>query len=312
MAAIANALDLLLSQLSTPKDGLGATSSSGQSGMRAMLSGTYLAAFMFLVHMHDFSYVPGLSDISFLYFISSTLVLLAYISLLLKVKGTKSAAGISSQSLVLSCIGLSARVTSTSFFDGYLPADNTADYAVQAVDATTLFVVVYLLYLIHKTYVHTYEEDKDVMSNIPTVAASLVCALFIHADLNRCFFWDTVWAFSLNLEVLQTLPQLCMLAKVGGKVEKTTAHYVVNMFLACVLRVIFWIWAIPGCEDLSVEDALEKKFTEYMWDMTIGGYYILGAYLIQIIINLDFMYYFVRSWAKGDSHIYLPKMTDEI
>jgi hypothetical protein len=308
MAAIANAVDLVLAQFTTQKDGL----ASGQSGMRAMLCGTYLTAAFFLVQMHDFSYVPGLSDMSFLYFISSTLVLLGNSSLLLKVTGTKSAAGISSQSLMLSAIGLTCRVSATSLFDGYLPADNTADYAVQAVDAASLLVVVYLLYLIHKTYVHTYEEDKDVMSIRHVFAASLVCALFIHPDLNRCFFWDTIWAFSLNLEVLQTLPQLCMLAKVGGKVEKTTAHFVVNMFLACVLRVFFWTWAIPGCEELSTEDALDKSFTEYMWDMTLGGYYILGAYFIQIIINLDFMYYFARAWCKGDSHVYLPKMTDEI
>jgi len=311
MAAIANGVDFLIAngvdflQLGEIKEKESLVSTT-YSGMKSMLVAAYMVAFMFLVGMHDFASVPGLSEFSFVYFMASALQLLAFLSVLMKIKGTKSVAGISSGSLTLSACGLFARTLSTAFYDGYLPADNSADFAIQMVDGTTLLVVIYILYSVHKTYVHTYQDQYDKMPIKPLLCACLVCAAFIHADLNRCYWWDTLWSFSLNVEVFQMLPQLYMLASVGGAVEKCTSHFVVNMFLACICRIGFWLWAIPGCEDLSSPDGIQ-------FDMRLGGYYILIAYFIEFCVHLDFMYYWVKACWRGDAQVCLPTMaSDEI
>ena len=43
---------------------------------------------------------------------------------------------------------------------------------------------------------------------------------FIHADLNRSFLYDTIWAASTNLDTVAMLPQLWMMTRIGGEVER--------------------------------------------------------------------------------------------
>ena len=62
---------------------------------------------------------------------------------------------------------------------------------------------------------------------------------------------------------------------------------VVNIFIACICRFAFWVWAIPGCKELVGESRT------YSWNMNLGAFYILGAYAIQSLIQLDFMYFYV-------------------
>jgi len=302
-AHLANAFDFVFSTKeevqSSSKDG------SSASGMKALHLAFYVVCFVFCVGMHDYAMIPGLSDISFVYFIASCLTLIGFLSLLVKVKGHKTVSGISAQSLVISGTSIFFKVLSTTFYDGYLPADLSADFMLQIVDASSLCVVIYLLYAMHKTHVHTYQEEYDTLPVLPIIAACFVAAFFIHADLNRCDIFDTIWAFSLNTEVFQTLPQLFMITKMGGAVEKNTVHYVVNSFLACVFRIGFWLWAIPGCEDLANEDRISMN-------MRLGGFHILGCYFIEFIIHLDFMYYYVKSWVHGDRNVSLPKLAEEI
>merc|ERR550537_1388808 len=106
--------------------------------------------------MQEFSRVPGLPDFSYIYFIGAVLQFMGFFSLCTKVQQTKSVAGISSQSVVMTCISLGLRLYVTSVHEGYLPSDNTGDYMLQVVDACTFVLVVSMLYTIHKTYVYTY------------------------------------------------------------------------------------------------------------------------------------------------------------
>ena len=132
-----------------------------------------------------------------------------------------------------------------------------------------------------------------------------ICSFFIRGMLNRNWIFDMLWAFSLDVEVFQLLPQLYMMAKVGGQVDMSTAHFVGNIVLSCLCRFTFWIWAIPGCKELSSPEG-------YSWDMQMGGYFILSAYIIQTLISLDFMYYYVKSWWVGQKSVYLPQAGEEI
>lgn len=304
MAAIANAIDFMGECLSSKNLSAKGSASGSQAGIKPMLYLIYAVGFVFVTIMQDYSEVPGLPMFSFVYFLGSTLQLLGVLFLGLRMKGTKSAAGISSQSLVMFALSLTARVMVTSVYDGYLPADTTGDYWIQIVDACALAVVVSLLFLVHKTYVHTYDSEHDTLSIVPLVVAALVCASFLHADLNRSWFFDTLWAFSLNVETFQMLPQLFMLAKVGGLVDSVTVHYVVLTFMASICRFAFWIWAVAGSTELSAGDG------DKLEGVLLGGYYVLGAYLVEVCIHLDFLYYCVTSWMKGSKSVSLPKMED--
>jgi hypothetical protein len=295
MSAIADGIDFLFKECV----GGAKCGSNSQAGSKATLYACYLAAFTFMSVMFDFAIEPGYPDFSFVCFIGSTLQFLAFLSLCVLVKGNQSVAGISSQSLVMFAISLTCRTMSTSVYEGYLPADKTGDFMLQVVDVATLCLVVCVLYYVHKPYEHSYQREQDELSLKGILAACAVSAFFIHAELNQCDIFDRVWAFGLNVEVFQMLPQLYMLAKVGGGVPRQMVHYVVLTFLSALCRFAFWLWAIPGSEELSSTEG-------YSWNMELGGYYILIAYVIELIVHCDFMYYFVKALWKG-SPVVLPQ-----
>jgi len=280
---------------------------SNLSGMKSLLLVCYAMVIVLVVYMYDYCWRPSwtrkpLNGFSFVYFVGASIQALGFLALCMNVKATKSVSGISSQSLVLFAMSLSCRVFVTTVYDGYLPIDKSGDHGVQLMDGCSLAIVIYLLYLVHKTYVHTYQQEHDDLSIGTIVIACVTSACFIRAELNRDPLFDVIWALSLNLEIFQMLPQLYMLAKVGGTVQNTTAHYVVNLFISCMCRFSFWVWAIPGCKELVGESRT------YSWNMNLGAFYILGGYAIQSLIQLDFMYFYVRAVWQGRKSVYLPKV----
>jgi len=311
MTTIANMIDFFMDDLlSKFWDRKKAKSSSADvskhAGMKSLLMLCYAVSIVFVVKMYDTCWLPSWSTdewvgFSFVYFIGATVQCLGFLALCMNVKATKCVAGISSQSLLLFAMSLTCRVFTTTIYDGYLPVDQSGDMWAQIMDGCSLVLVVHLLYLVHKTYKHTYDEENDDLSIGPIVIACVTSACFIRADLNQDPLFDGIWALGLNTEIFQMLPQLYMLAKVGGTVETTTAHYVVNIFIACVCRFAFWVWAIPGCYELSGESG------GYHWDMSVGAFYILAAYVIESLIHLDFMYHYVRALWHGRKNVYLPK-----
>jgi len=309
MSIVANLVDFVLNDIAlvfssgTDVKPALTKNSHAQSGMKSLLSIAYLFVFLLVAWTHDMAGLPGFS---FVLFIGSAIRFLAFISLLLRIRATKSVAGVSSQSMVLIAVGLTARVLSTVFEEGYLPSDKSGDWMIQVLDCCSLMLVVFVLYSIHKTYYHVYQEEQDTFPVLPVIAISAFFAYFIHGDLNLCVFFDSLWAFSLNIEVFQLLPQLHLFAKVGGVVDNGASHYVANMFVAAVCRFAFWIWALPGCKELTSDTGYAAG-----WQMHMGGKHILFAHSIELLINLDFMYFYVKTWLQGSESIQLPN-TDEI
>lgn len=306
MSAVANLVDFVLhdvasmfSESDVPE--AKATSSSktaSQSGKRTLQSVCYIIMFLVIVWTHDMAGLPGFS---FVLFVGSAVQLLAFVSLLLKIRATKSVAGISAQSMLLFAVGLAARVYSTTFEEGYLPSDKSGDWMIQLLDSASLVVVLAMLYSIHRTHYHSYQEEQDSCPVLPILAFSAVCAYFVHGDLNLCVFFDSLWAFSLNIEMLQLIPQLYLFAKAGGQVDTDVSHYVANMFIAAVCRFSFWLWALPGCKELTSEIGYSAG-----WQMHMGGKHILFAHFVELLINLDFMYLYVTTWFNGRTSIRLP------
>lgn len=262
----------------------------------------YVAMFLVVVWTHDMAGLPGFS---FVFFVGSAIQFLAFLSLALSVRAQQTVAGISSGSMQLFVVGLSARVLTTTLEEGYLPSDASGDGMIQLVDAASLVVALYILYSLHWTYKHTYQSEHDTVRVQTLVVPCAVAALFVHGDLNQSLFFDSLWAFSLNIEVFQLLPQLHMFTKVGGLVDSATSHYVANMFAAAVCRFFFWVWALPQSNSLTSPIGYWAGF-----NMNMGGKHILAAYVLEILIHFDFIVYYVHAWWKGHKAVVLPRATD--
>jgi hypothetical protein len=313
MTTLANVIDFIVEELvggaqtSNQKKNHAGTN---QAGLRGMLYVMYCVWALVVLYVHDLALVQwrqGWSWLTFSYFMGSAFEFMGLFCLAMKVHTSKSAAGVSTQSLVLFIVSLINRVFATTAYDGYLPVDKSGDAMVQIMDTCSIFTACYLLHAAQKKYAHTYQSEDDAMPVGPILTSCAVAAYFIHANLNHNLF-DQIWAFSLNVEVFQLVPQLYMLAKVGGVVDAASSHFVGNVFLACLCRLTFWVWAVPGCKGLSAAQNGVYTFK----DLEIGGFYILGAYVLQTIISLDFVYYYVKAWFRGSSAVYLPKVGEEI
>ena len=315
MATIANAIDFFQEEIvanifgsGKGKESMTKNGGTNAVGMKAMLYATYFFMAAVILYVHDVALIQwrtGWTYLSFSYYMGSAFEFIGLFCLCLKVHTNKTVSGISAQTIAMIVISLTVRVACTVAYEGYLPVDRSGDRMVQLTDFSSLICACYLLYSAQKKYVHTYQEEEDTMPLTPILVSCAILSYFIHGVLNRNKIFDRLWAFSLDVEVFQLLPQLAMMSKIGGTVDLATGHFVVNMVASCIGRFIFWIWAIPGCKELSTPDG-------YAWDMAMGGKFILGAYTVQTLISLDFMYYFLKSCWKGEKKVYLPKQGEEI
>merc|ERR1719261_1772184 len=100
---------------------------------------------------------------------------LGLVLLCLQVTVTHSAAGISARALVLDGVALSLRLSSTLFYQGYLPNDKSGDFVFQCIDLCSLFLVVCLLRSVLFTKRSTYQAEDDDMR----IGALVVGCLFL-------------------------------------------------------------------------------------------------------------------------------------
>merc|ERR1719395_96329 len=78
---------------------------------------------------------------------------------ILGLQALNDAKGISVKSLQLDALALACRLSSTTWLEGYLPADQTGDYLYQIFDALSLFMVLWLLYRVINAKRSSCEED---------------------------------------------------------------------------------------------------------------------------------------------------------
>jgi len=280
---VADLVDQLLAAFSTGGYKLSQVSTS--SRLKAAVFATY-AAFALVWWVVVCGIICD-TDFSSVLTIGATIQCLGFVLLCVKVNATNSVEGLSSKTLVLFVLFLFSRLTSTCIKNGYIPVDSTGDYFYQVMDATSLACVLHLLYRMHHTHVYTYQEEYDQLSVGPLVLSSVVLGIFIHGNFNRSQLFDTIWATSLNLETVTMLPQLAMLARIGGKVDLTTCHWIVCIVLSCVFRFEFWYYAHGEL------------------DWSIAGYHILIAHVVQLLLCGDFVFYYFKSWINW-SQLILP------
>merc|ERR1719335_45935 len=69
-----------------------------------------------------------------------------------------------------------------------------------------------------------------------------------------------------------------------------------NLFFEIVCKVIcvtFWIWAYP--------ELIDRKGSN------LAGKHIFGAYLVQLLLSADFLFYYVKGMLEGTDAVVLPQ-----
>jgi len=228
-------------------------------------------------------------DFSAIVTAASTIQLCGWSILNIKIRGTKSVAGLSSKTLTMWVVHYCLRLTSTTLRNGYVPVDKSGDGMYQLVDFLSLCTVLHLLYRVHKTFAHTYQEEYDTLPLKPLLAGCAVLAIFIRGQLIKVAYFDIIWTVSAYAEIFAMVPQLWMMAQQGGKVDLMTAHFVFCLVMAGVCTFTFWWWTWPQ---------MEKRGG-------IAGRVMLGLQTLKLFFCADFMYYYAVAAISGTS-VVLP------
>jgi len=287
MVAIADGIDFIADVVQ------GKALKMNRAGMRSSMAFCYIAfAFIWMFawgRISSFKFSATLTC-------ASAVQCLGFALLSVKVHGSKSVTGLSSKMLELYVLFYGSRLTSTALRNGYLPQDATGDYMYQFLDMCSLLLVVQLLYCVHKKFSHTYHDEHDNLALLPIAAPCFILALLVHGNLNKCFFFDTCWAFSCNLESLVLVPQLWMMAVKGGKVDTVTAHFVACATIAGVMSFVFWWYNYVQVDRRSGG---------------IAGKVIIGANVLKLVLCGDFAYYYAMA-LFGGLDVVLPNREKEL
>jgi len=292
MAALADGLDYLAGFVGLAEK----SGSAGHAGRSALSNGLLtsyaLLSFAWLVIFGKFSD----RDFSVIVTGAAYCQLMGFLLLAVKAHGTKSVAGLSSRTLVMFVIHYLFRLPATALKSGYNPVDSTGDYMYQIVDFMSLLLALHLLYCIHKTHVHSYQEELDTMPLMPLVLPCIVAGCMFRAGFNRHPLFDSFFAISLNLETFVMVPQLWMLAKLGGKIDSYVGHFVMTTVAANVMTFVWWWYCAPE---------LEKR------GPCLLAQIVVGEQIVKLLFASDFMFYYAQAWINGES-VTLPVQGAEI
>lgn len=219
---------------------------------------------------------------------------LAFVILASRLFVAKSAAGISGQKLLLDVLRLACRLAASLWLDRRLPR-KSGDDLVRACDGCSLLLACVLLYGVRVHCRATYQAAADSISALPLAAGALVLALPLHANIGHEFVPDVLFTVSLYLEVVAPLPQLQLAAANGGVVDEATSHHLGGLFLGRLLALTFW-WYIR---------------TTWARGMGFGGWLILAAGALPLIVLSHYMCYYLRAFFNRSVGSGVPLVCDE-
>jgi len=228
--------------------------------------------------------------------LSAGLQCLGFVLLAMKVQNQRATTGLSGKMVVMYAITLCFRLSSTVHLNGYLPVDQTGDWAYQAIEICSLALTAYLMRCVFVTHRASYQEQHD---SFPlgiqhVVMGCFILAVVIHPNLDRWTFFDIMWTTGCYLETLSMLPQLWMLSKIG-EVEALASHFVVLSVLARVCSLIFWY---RGFAELRPAHG----------GFNFSGWGVMGAHVAQLLLSCDFVFLYLKNFSR--SNMTLPSSWD--
>lgn len=218
---------------------------------------------------------------------SVLLQVIALSALLLGVALRRSAEGLSVKSIQMQGLSFVLRLCCTTWLRGYIPIDSTGDWLYQLGDFTALCLCVQIWYAANYRFPETYDREKDSFRVSGLIVLCMIAAVLVHPDLNNRPFFDALWTWGLYVDVVSSLPQLHMMARARGKtVDSLNAHYVAFIVLARAVEAIFWFYGYP---ELAPEGG----------GVNVAGYSVMGAHALNVLLNGDFLWCYVRQIAVG-------------
>lgn len=219
--------------------------------------------------------------------LSSAFQCFSFLLLLLKIRTQKNAGGVSRRTLLLFLLALIPRLFSTSLYSGYLPMDRSGDWIYQFADGVSIVLVLVLLVLLSAVHVKTSSNSLDTFSLLLPIGLAGVLSVAVHPTLNQHWPADVAWTFALYLETFSMLPQLFLMAKIGGEVEALTSHYVASMSASRVFAFVFWLFSFNELAPVS--------------GYNLAGWAVLLSYGAQVLICGDFMFHYLMAVRTGNS-----------
>jgi hypothetical protein len=196
--------------------------------------------------------------------------------------------GISAQSLKLDAIALACRLSSTTWLQGYLPADQTGDYLYQVFDAVSLVMVLWLLYLVLSVNQRTYDAAGDGLAATPLAIGCLVLAMILHGDLDDRPIFDSLWMCGLFISAVSVLPQLWMMTRGQGSTPALIGHFVAVMALSRILSGTY-MW--HAYEEITCDP--------WVGEFNHAGYATLAAHVIHLLFLADFGFFYAKHLATA-------------
>jgi len=212
---------------------------------------------------------------------------LAFTLLAAKSVSTKSAEGISARALALDAFALCCQLSSTTWLQGYLPADASGDWFFQILQVYSLGMVLWLLYRVLVNQKDSYQSEAD---SCPIGWLIFVCICFasvLHSDLNARPLFDTLWMTGLFASVVAVLPQLWLVNLTGGCVDYLTGHYIASL---AVGRGLSGLFMFAAWEDITCD--------EWITGFNHAVLAINGAHLLHLLLLGDFTWHYVKTMAQ--------------
>jgi len=216
---------------------------------------------------------------------------LAFCLLGVHVISSRSVQGISAKSLQLEAIALACRLSSTMWFEGYLPSDQTGDFLYQIFDALSLVMVLWLVHRVLNVQSKTYENEGDSLPVTPFALGGLVLAVLLHGDLDDNPLFDTLWLCGLFVGAVAVVPQLWLMTRNRTNIPAMTSHFVAVMAFSRLLSGSY-MWHAHG--EISCEPWIK--------DFNHTGYAVLAAHALHLILLADFAYFYVKNLATRGLH----------
>jgi len=193
--------------------------------------------------------------------------LLSFVILLVKIRATKSSAGISLRSQEL---------YATVFITRYLDLFWNFDWYLTTMKIIYISATLYIIYLIRMRHKASYDREHDSFRTLFLIGPCALLAVLINQEFT---FSEILWTFSIYLESVAIFPQLVLLQRTN-QVENITADYIFCLGAYRALYLINWIY---------------RYFTEpdyVQWIVWISG-------LVQTALYCDFFYYYFISRYYG-------------
>ena len=147
----------------------------------------------------------------------------------------------------------------------------------------------YIIYLIKikKPYCLGYDPNSDSFNHYlfiyPTV---LIITILFHVSSKYKYVWfEYMWSFSIWLEAVAIVPQLFIVYR-KREVEVITGSYMACLGCYKIFYVMSWVYQLLNNHRM-------------IWIKFIAG-------LVQIVIYLDFLYYYFLSAKVSANTIKLP------